>query len=269
MFALSTSLVLPTIATPSIAEGTANSYSRPDLATRFEDLYARYKQQWERDEKEREDFEAAVFARTGIALESDGSGTEEYNQIRGDIAKETVWNDPDLENWSALSAETAELARLILNEPVATIADMILQARVCALENNNLWKDTPSIEAMDLGQRSCRLLVESICQFGGLAPLPGLSVFPMTPSIAHTRDAELLAGCRNLEEAARIESDLAKTADALDEKDAEYLPAHRRRLDAYVSALDLFDAIENVPPRQSQGSRRRRVRWNGIASIFS
>jgi hypothetical protein len=115
--------------------------SRPDLAARLDDLYSRYKQQWERD----------------------AAGCDD--------------DDPELERWEALSAEGAILFKLIINEPAVTIADIVLQARACALENSEFWISVP--EWINFGAVCNRLLIDRICEFAGTTAFPGVHVDPL------------------------------------------------------------------------------------------
>ncbi|WP_298257096.1 hypothetical protein [Bradyrhizobium sp.] len=181
---LSTSAMLPMITTPSIAQAASNSYTRPDLAARFEELYGKFRDMARSEADSGGNFERALFEKTGIVFRGYGQGREYpdwYEDVRKDMVHERHKEelDPDLENWSELSGAIDDLAKLILNERAVTVADLILQAKVCALANNNFWRDELSIESMDFGDQAYRLLVDRLCEFAGERALPGLEVLPM------------------------------------------------------------------------------------------
>lgn len=182
---MSTAAMLPMITTPSIAQAASNSHTRPELAARFEDLYAKFRDMSRGEDGERANFEHTVFEKTGIAFHGFGEGHEYpdwYIDARNDAANERPSRDPDLEKWGGLSGEIDDLAALILNERAVTVADLILQARVCALANNSFWRDEPSIKSMDFGDHACRLLVDRICEFAGGTAFPEMDVLPMPPA---------------------------------------------------------------------------------------
>lgn len=132
------------------------SCSRPDLAIRLENLYSRFKSQFEADQRENAAYDAARL-----------SGAD------------FVWSDPDLENWDPIRREGDALMLAILHQPAVTVADIVLQALICAFENRILWLDPSSVESMDPGTRAFRLLVDSICNFGGMPAFPGIMVLPV------------------------------------------------------------------------------------------
>jgi hypothetical protein len=152
MSTLSSVAALPLISTPSIAERMPNGYSRPDLAIRFDGFYVRWKQKLEKQRSENEACDAAEFA-----------------------GREFKWSDPELEEWGALNAEREELVEAILVQPANSLADIVLQARACAMENIELWTNASSEE--DAGARANKLLVERICDLAGVPVLPGIEVF--------------------------------------------------------------------------------------------
>jgi hypothetical protein len=69
----------------------------------------------------------------------------------------------------------------------------------------------------------------------------------LVAATAPVPDGELLQMVRQLEAASCVELELAAAANVLSDADSDYLPAHRRRLEAYNEALGLFDAIERHP----------------------
>jgi hypothetical protein len=143
------------VATPAVSD--QSNCSRPDLAVRVENLCSRFKSQFEADMREGAAYEGAMLSGADFA-----------------------WSDPDLENWEAINSEGDALAAAILHQPAVTAADVVLQARICALENNIFWLDPLSISSMDSGQEAFRLLVDSICKFGGMQVFPGMTVLPVS-----------------------------------------------------------------------------------------
>jgi hypothetical protein len=77
-------------------------------------------------------------------------------------------------------------------------------------------------------------------------------------------DGKLLEVVRQLE-LKSVEEDLAAmAANVLSDGDIDYLPAHRRRVEAYNEALDLFAAIENHPATTIEGlkAKARAIDWH-------
>ena len=154
MSALSSAVALPLVTTSSIANGTSNVYSRPDLAARFDDFYSRWMQKREKDSRER--------------VECEASG----------LGDDFEWSDPDLDEWNALSEESRELVDAIMAQPAASLADIALQARACAMENSACWTDAPDYH-LDSGTRAACLLVEQICRLADVSVFPGLNLSRM------------------------------------------------------------------------------------------
>jgi hypothetical protein len=157
MSALSSAAVLPLVTTSSIANEVAGpACSRPDLARRFEDFYALWLQKRANDELENRAYEAAVLA--GQPFE---------------------FSDADLDEWSTLNAERDELIKQIMAVPPASLADIVLQARACAIENNLDWIDGDSVRSLSgSGRGTYRRLVESIAGLAGAELFPGVSTLP-------------------------------------------------------------------------------------------
>jgi hypothetical protein len=104
-----------------------------------------------------------------------------------------------------------------------------------------------------------RKIIATIAAAGGAA----LPEDPSAPNQRMLSDAELLGMVRKLEEASRIELELAAAANALSERDGRYLLAHRSRVEAYKDALDLFATIENHPAVTMEGlkAKARALDW--------
>ncbi|UPJ72797.1 hypothetical protein [Bradyrhizobium sp. 187] len=141
MSALSSTAALPLITTPSIATAPTNGIPH-ELAARFADFYGRWREQRGRDE----------FA--------------------------TV-EDPELTRWEALNSELAVLQGRIMSCQPQTVDDIVLQARLCALINSELWTDAATVEAADAGARSHRQLLENIAASSGAELLPGVETISL------------------------------------------------------------------------------------------
>lgn len=142
MTALSSIALLPQLAAPSVAAGAVTTYSHPELAARFDDLYSRWQRQWKADAESDEDFA-----------------------------------------WDGLINEANGLARLIASQPAITIADIILQAKICALANTEYWMDPDTVEGMHAGHIAFRAVVDSVSALFGTPLLPGQEVFPILASV--------------------------------------------------------------------------------------
>lgn len=141
MSALSSTAALPLIATLSIA---APGPGIPrDLAARFGDLYDRWREQRRRDELE-------------------------------------IVDDLELTSWDGLNSELFELQSLIMGFQARTVGDLVLQARTCALVNNDLWTDAATVESADAGTRAQRRILESVAALAGAELLPGVATIALT-----------------------------------------------------------------------------------------
>jgi hypothetical protein len=156
MSALSSTVVLPLCQTPSIAGEVNAGCSRPDLAERFEGLYARWKDQRDQECLETDAFEKA--RREGWAFE---------------------FSDPELAKWSEINADAGELINAITTAPARTWADVVLQARACALESNIDWLDPERVENADPSAIAYRRLVDNILAMAGAEAFPGISTVPI------------------------------------------------------------------------------------------
>ncbi|WP_375308404.1 hypothetical protein WI560_13560 [Bradyrhizobium sp. A11] len=153
MSALSSTAVLPLVTTASIADHSdLVGYSRPDLAARFDDIYARWLAQREKDRLELAACDQAEREGGAFAL-SDNA-----------------------DRWAALNDEIADVVELIASAPVTSLVDLALQARACALNNALEWTD--SDEAANAGASAYRRLVDNIMGLVGGQPLPGVAVVP-------------------------------------------------------------------------------------------
>ncbi|MBR0803595.1 hypothetical protein JQ636_08610 [Bradyrhizobium japonicum] len=136
MSALGSTAALPLINTPSIAAAPTSGIPH-DLAARFADFYGRWREQRRRDQL----------------------GTVD---------------DPELTRWEVLNSELADLQGRIMTCQPRTVADIVLQAQVCALINCELWTDAATVEAADAGARSHRQLLENVAALAGVELLPGV-----------------------------------------------------------------------------------------------
>ena len=113
-----------------------------DLAARFGDLYDRWLERRRRDELE------------------------------------TVEN-LELSSWDGLNSDLFELQSMIMDCEARTVGDLVLQARACALVNNDLWVDAATVEAADAGARAQRRILESVAALGGVELLPGVATIAL------------------------------------------------------------------------------------------
>ncbi|MCK1455030.1 hypothetical protein IVB36_30220 [Bradyrhizobium sp. 35] len=153
MRALSSTVALPLIATPSIASGVSTAHSRPDLAGRFDEFYALWKHQREADALESAACDAAE--RTGQPF---------------------AWSDPDNEAWSKINEGGSQLIDEIMSQRASSLADIVLQARASAMDNHRYWLDQASLTGA--GQVAYRQLVDRICEFADVQVFPGLETVP-------------------------------------------------------------------------------------------
>lgn len=141
MSALSSTAALPFVATPTIAAlGPGIPH---DLAAKFGDLYDRWREQRRRDHFE-------------------------------------LVEDPELASWDGLNSELFELQSLIMGCEARTVGDLALQARACALVNNDLWTDAATVEAADAGARAQRRILESVAALAGAELLPGVETISLS-----------------------------------------------------------------------------------------
>ncbi|TQF31711.1 hypothetical protein [Bradyrhizobium sp. UNPA324] len=141
MSALSSTAALPLIATPSIAAASGAGIPH-DLAARFADLYERWREQRRRDELE-------------------------------------IVEDLELTSWDDLNSELFKTQALIMGYQPRTVDDLVLQARACALMNNDLWTDAATVEAADAGARAQRRILESVAALAGAELLPGVATIAL------------------------------------------------------------------------------------------
>ncbi|UPJ27085.1 hypothetical protein [Bradyrhizobium sp. CW1] len=156
MRALSSTVALPLISTPSIASGVSTVHSRPDLAGRFDEFYALWKHQREADALESAARDAAE--RTGQPF---------------------AWSDPDNEAWSKINEGGSQLIDEIMSQRATSLGDIALQARASAMDNVEYWFDRSAIEYMNAGPVAFRQLVERICELAGVEVFPGLQTAPL------------------------------------------------------------------------------------------
>lgn len=150
---MSSVATLPIVATPSIANGASNTCSRPDLATRFDEFYAYWKQQREADVVELAACDAAELA--GLPFE---------------------WSDPDAERWSKINEAGSRLIDEIMSQRANSLADVVLQARASAMDNHLYWLDQESL--LGSGAVVFRQLVDRICELAEVEAFPGLETVP-------------------------------------------------------------------------------------------
>jgi|GEM_PF-5070824 hypothetical protein len=141
MSALSSTAALPLIGTPSIAYAASNGIPL-ELAADFADFYNRWREQRRRDELETVD-------------------------------------DPELSRWETLNSELFDLQALIMSYRPRTVDDLVLQARACALVNNDLWTDAVTVEVADAGARAQRRILESVAALAGAELLPGVATIAL------------------------------------------------------------------------------------------
>ncbi|WP_441267680.1 hypothetical protein AB7G19_02305 [Bradyrhizobium sp. 215_C5_N1_1] len=145
MSALSSTAALPLVTAPSVAATPSNGIPQ-GLAERFADFYGRWREQRRRDD----------FA---------------------------IVDDPELAGWQALNSELIDLQARIMSCQPRTVEDIILQARLCALVNSDLWTDAATVQAADAGARSHRQLLENVAALVGAELLPGTGVVPLSESV--------------------------------------------------------------------------------------
>jgi hypothetical protein len=102
-------------------------------------------------------------------------GFEEYMAVRKEISitRPAQDDDPVDEHgssivWNELFDAQEALAAEIMQNPILTAGDIVLQARVAAMLNNESWDDEPQYS----DERAYRQLVENICRHFGTVPFP-------------------------------------------------------------------------------------------------
>jgi hypothetical protein len=181
---------LPALAVPAGA-APIGEISFPDLAARFASVYARWSAQVKIGDKSLAAFNAKVEAVTGIASKNAPSMDDDptgYWEIREALAK-----DPDLHRddgpldehgcsivWNEIHGEMYPLIREILRQPARSLADLALQAQAFALAQNQHWtEETDDNEIFEI-----RAVIESVCKFCGVDPLPGIEIVQFDPATA-------------------------------------------------------------------------------------
>jgi hypothetical protein len=175
---------VPALAMPAGA-APVGKISFPDLAARFASVYARWFAQCKIEDERRAAFNAKVEAATGISRRDEppiilGEPSAYWDTFRT-VQKNNPDNDPVDEDgcsivWNEIHDELFPLVDEILQQPARSIADLALQAQAFALAQQYHWTDeTDGREVVEI-----RALIESVCKFCGVDPLPGVEIVQFT-----------------------------------------------------------------------------------------
>lgn len=151
---VSSSVALIAVSSPALAQSENPKFpaleclppavcSRPDLAARLDAFWREWHWRWNL---------------TNSASEEEIISIEEQDSV--------------------LFEKEAMLVREIAEMRVQTLADVILQARACALSNSPLWIDPSAIEYMHNGEHIMRSLVDGICKLHDIEPIPHGKLLP-------------------------------------------------------------------------------------------
>lgn len=151
----SSSVALITVSSPALARSEDPKFptpecpppaicSRPDLAARLDAFWREWHWRWNLTKDASEEEVTAIEKQDGAFFEKEATLVDEIAEMR-----------------------------------VQTMADVILQARACALSNVTLWIDPFEIEQMHSGERITRSLVDGICKLHDIDPIPHGKLLPM------------------------------------------------------------------------------------------
>lgn len=122
---------------------TLGEYSVPGLARAFEALYQRWKFQLDLDAAARDAFYDFVHRRTGVRYVRGAEIPAEFREQFTALSSE--WGagqyDPDLQAWDKIHDELHALSERIMWQPIRSIADLVLAARITAVVNNEWWSE--------------------------------------------------------------------------------------------------------------------------------
>jgi hypothetical protein len=173
---------LPALSAPAYA--ATGNVSFPELAARYAAIYPRWLTQSNLDEAHLAKFEAAVTEATGIPRNQQPNfgdeGYEAYSAIRCDLSKTIESDDPVDEHgcsivWKEIHDEIFPLVREILEQPARSITDLALQAQAFALGHTFYWIDHRDDD--DSEGKEVRAIIDSVCKFCGVDPLPGAKLY--------------------------------------------------------------------------------------------
>jgi hypothetical protein len=164
---------LPAIAVlPATALAVADDAELLRLGALLDPIAAEWAAQRVIDERERAPFEAEVEAITGIARKDAPSIYDdvEYWRARCLLSKGWDYGDGDDDGvWDRLFDRMYPLVEKILSLKAQTVRGLAVQARAIALADCELWES----DKLHREEARCRLFIESVCAFAGIAPLPG------------------------------------------------------------------------------------------------
>ena len=177
--------VLPALAIiPATALAATGDVSFPELAARYAAIYPRWLTQTTLDVASLDKFENMVGEATDIPRNQQphfgDEGYEAYSDIRSVLAKTTKDDTPVDEHgcsivWKEIHDEIFPLVREILEQPARSIADLALQAQAFALGHTFYWID--GLADDDSEGKEVRAIIDSVCKFCGVDPLPGAKLY--------------------------------------------------------------------------------------------
>jgi len=166
--------VLPASPLPTPA-AAFEECSYPALARRLDALYDRWLAQTQKDWKNSEQFDRQLFALTGlrprecpIPIDMDANFRRLWDQAHNGIDYGPYDEDGHPIVWNEIHDEMSALCDEIVHRPATTLADLALQARAIALNNNAFW----------LGDEEDHYgitdLVNNVCRLAGVEAMPRL-----------------------------------------------------------------------------------------------
>jgi hypothetical protein len=119
------------------------------------------------NDRDQASFEEEVERRTGIKFED---APEDYHNsvywnIRGEVAREGGTPDT-MEQWNEIHGRKWPLVDRIMSLRATAVAGLAVQARAASLAWAEVWDDDPD--------DALRNLIELLCDFTGVAPVPAL-----------------------------------------------------------------------------------------------
>jgi len=199
----------------------------PELAARLDRVYAKWTAQRAVDSIDQARFEARVFAETGIHFadapeperDEETDELDPYWAARERISRLMDRDDDATEIWDKIHGEMYDVIEHIMSAPVATLADLAIQARAAALANHEFFLGPDHFDAPEL-----RELAESISRFSGVALFPDVD----------RSSAETIA-CAGTSSPAVAPDPVFAAIDA-----------HRRAIQRYSEAVTKQDEIESA-----------------------